>query len=95
MSRKLKTYGWVGSRLECPPAPNGNRQTREICAAHSQAELARIAGVKRPSNLWNLCETGNKEEVVKVLSEPLTVFWRPLDKRRGKDWTIAKKKRPL
>jgi len=77
--RKLKVYGWQGYRSECHPRPNGSRQTREICAATSQAKVAELAGVKRPYQLFNLCETGNAKELATALREPFQIFWHPLD----------------
>ena len=80
----LKVYRWTGARRECPRAPNGSRQTRELCAAHSKAELARIVGVKSSHSpeLWNLSETGNDGDIAIAMAEPGVVFWRPLDFRR-------------
>jgi hypothetical protein len=74
---KLRVYGWRGWRPECPAAPNGSRQTRDIVAAHSRAEAARIAGEKGPWALDCLEETGNTEEIAQALSEPGVIFWRP------------------
>lgn len=76
----LKVYGWEGMR-----APLSRNQTREIVAARSKAEVARIVGEKYPSNLFNLAETGNEGEIQKAMSEPGTVFWRPLDGERD-EW---------
>ena len=78
-SGSLLVFGWQGHRHECPPAPNGSRQTREICAAKSMAAVARAAGVKYPRQLFNLCDTGNAYECELALSSPGTVFWRPID----------------
>lgn len=87
--RKLKVYGWIGWRQECPPSANGGKQTREICAAPSMAAVARILGVKSPKSL-DMCETGNPGELTQALAEPGVVFWSPLD-RRGDErvWTRA------
>lgn len=79
MRNKLKVYGWQGWRNECPAAPNGGRQTREICAAKSGAEVARIMGVSSPARLFNFCETGNSREIEIALRSPGTVFWRPIN----------------
>ena len=88
MSLKLKVYGWQGHRQECPPAPNGNKQTREIVAAPSIAAAARAAGYSRPRQMFNLCETGNDDDVKRAMSEPGVVFWHPLDQRLGeRHWT--------
>lgn len=83
MARKLKVYGWCGYRIECKLAPNGSRQTREICAAHSIAEIKRIYGV----NPWNICETGNEKEISIAMSSPGTIFWIPLDESYRSDST--------
>jgi hypothetical protein len=81
MAKKLKVYGWIGWRRKCPPAPNGSQQTREICAASSKAAVARLLGEKDPRQIYNLCETGNEEEIAKALPKPNVVFWHPLDER--------------
>ena len=89
--RKLKVYGWTSFRHECRPAPNGSHQTREIVAAHSQAETARLSGHRRPSQMWYLCETGNANEIETAMSKPGTVFWHPLDDwSSNPTWTEAK-----
>lgn len=74
---KLKVYGWLFHRAE---AKNNSQQTREICAATSMREVGRITGQK-VSNLFNLCETGNDEELRVALAEPGIIFWRELDSR--------------
>jgi len=76
MARKLRVYVWEGVRGECP---THSPMTREIVAATSQVEAARIAGVRSPRQLFNLCETGNADELATARAEPATVFWRPLD----------------
>ena len=73
--RALKVYGWLGFRRE---TGTQHGQTREICAAHSMAEVARIVGVRSASRLHNLCETGNRRELEVALAEPGVVFWKPL-----------------
>lgn len=78
MSRKLKVYGWIRSRHDCPPAANGSRQSREIMCAPSMAAVRRACGYK-PSDTWNICETGNDVEVAVASAEPLVLFWSPLD----------------
>jgi hypothetical protein len=85
MAKKLKVYGWIGMRRECP---GHHHQTHEICAAPSMAAVARVMGVKSPRQLFNLSETGNKEDIAKALSEPYVVFWRPLDQLpRDRCWS--------
>jgi hypothetical protein len=91
MARKLKVYGWTGYRLECPPAPNGNHQTREVVAAASMAAAARAAGERSPRQM-DMCESGNDEDIAQAMSKPGVVFWRPLNKRDGSPWTEAKKR---
>ena len=70
---KLQVYGWVSFR--------GRTQSREVVAAHSLAEVARLAGYKRPSQLFNLSPTGNGPETAAAMSEPGVIFWHPLDER--------------
>ena len=85
MPRELKVYGWRSFRMECPPAPNGSRQTREIIAAHSVAEVCRLTGVRRSE----VSETGNEEEVRVAMKDPGVVFWRPLDGERDYEFVRA------
>jgi hypothetical protein len=71
--RPLQVYGWISFR--------GRTQAREIVAARSQAEVARLAGVSRPGQLFNLSDTGNAPEIAQAMAEPGAVFWHPLDER--------------
>lgn len=75
----LKVYGFTKWRAAAIPALNGNRQTRNIVAAHSIAEVMRLADMSR--NDYNLSgsETGNADEVVVAMSEPGVVFWVEFD----------------
>lgn len=77
---KLKVYGWQAHRSECKVV---HSQTREIVAATSKTEVARIVGVKSPSYLWNLGETGNTAEVAIAMADPGVVFWKPIDAPAG------------
>ncbi len=70
---EMRVYGWQGWK--------GATATREIVCARSKAAVARIAGVKSPSRLFNLTETGNAEELRVARAKPGVVFWRPLDSR--------------
>ena len=84
-SRELRVYGARSERRECPPAPNGNRQTREVIAAHSRTEAKRLAG-------WDIavsevCETGNAEELALAMAAPGVLFWTPLGERTPRTWT--------
>jgi hypothetical protein len=79
MTKQLKVYGWNGYRAECPSANNGSHQTREIVAAHSVAEVLRIAGISRREFEWNGDETGNTTETTLALTYPGTIFWKPLN----------------
>lgn len=79
----MKVYGWQGWRNECRPAKNGDHATRKICAAKSMAAVARAAGVERSTQLFNLTETGDTQEVEAALARPGVVLWRPLDDRDG------------
>ena len=89
MARKLKVYGWQGWRNEAMNERHARYQTREIMAAPSQSAVARAAGFKRASQLFNLCETGNDEELRVALAEPGVIFWRGLDDHQG-DWRKSK-----
>ena len=82
---KLKVYGWNSFRDQAP----GHSQTREIVATTSKVAAAKLAHFIRPSQMLNLCVTGNKEEIEQALSKPEAVFWRPLDK--DGPWTEAPK----
>jgi hypothetical protein len=84
--KPLKVYGWQSFQRACVPASNGSKQTRQICAASSKAEAARIAGVKSVRTLFNLTETGNAGECRAAMLQPRTVLWQPIDARqRHKD----------
>lgn len=74
----MKVYGWQYIRRECQ-----THTTREIVAAKSMAEVARIVGVKRPSQLFNLCDTGSEKEIQIAMSKPGVVFWKPIDDYNG------------
>lgn len=92
MARELKVYGWIGWRNEAKLAPNGSHQTREIVAAHSVAEVLRIAGITRSEYGYSGSETGNDEELAVALAEPGVVFWAALDasNRPGTEWRAAR-----
>lgn len=70
----MKVYGWRGHR---------GKQTREIVAARSAAEVRRITGMSRGDWEFSGCETGNDEEIALAMTKPGIVFWRELD---GTDW---------
>lgn len=69
--KKLKVYGWYGFRA---------RQTREIVAAHSVAEVLRITGPR-----WltrdEIVVTGNAHEIETAMRKPGTVFFHYNDDR--------------
>jgi hypothetical protein len=48
-------------------------------AARSKAEVARAFGVNTPSQLFNLSDTGNAEEITQAMTAPGVIFYRPLD----------------
>lgn len=81
---KLKVYGWQGFRRECPGA---HSQTREIVAARSQTEAARLAGTT-VARMFNLSETGNPREVEIAMATPGVIFWTPISGQR-KEYTAA------
>ena len=77
----VKVYGYTAW------APYGNnRQGRHIVAAKSVSEVLRITGLTRYqfNNLG--FETGNEEEILQAMSEPGTVFVRPLDAMGNVPW---------
>lgn len=85
MPKELKVWG-VGRdwRRDCPRAANGTQQTREVVAARSMAEAARLLKVS-PSRLKNFgSPTGNPEEIRIAMSKPGTVFWIPSMERIGR-----------
>jgi len=87
MPRELKVYGWIGMR---PSSEQENwrefgSQARYIVAAHSVAEVCRLANITRSAYNWTGRETGNNDEVATAMTEPGTVFYRKLDLREG-DW---------
>jgi len=89
---RWKVYGFIGHtrkhiRVQFPETPTHIRQTREIVAAKSMAEVGRIVG-ESPRNLTNLSESGNPAEIEIATSAPGVLFWRPLDDRSGK-WAQA------
>ena len=89
--KPLIVYGWLGYRIDCPPALNGSRQTREIMAARSISEVNRATGLSR-NYLSNYAgETGNANEIEVAMSEPGVVFWKPLDYRPEGGWTRAER----
>lgn len=84
---KLKVYGWGGYTPDPP-----YQQARMIVAAKSQAEVARIAGVKRPAQLWNLTETQNDLAIATAMAEPGTVFYRDINDYDGPYTRLESKK---
>ncbi len=79
MPSKLKVYGYLTFRQECPVAPNGSKQTREIVAATSKKAVKLLIGDKAP--LSEITETGNAVEIAAAMSRPGTIFWTPVDSR--------------
>jgi hypothetical protein len=77
--RRLKVYGWLGMRSEAVTERNHHGQTREIVAAHSLAEVARITGLSRYTLSSYGGETGNKQEIELAMSKPGTMFWKPVN----------------
>lgn len=76
MASKLKVYGWTGYKIS-----PGSRQSRNIIAATSVAEVLRLAGIKRSEWAWSGGVTANPEDVRQAMSRPGVMFWRPLDDR--------------
>lgn len=74
---RLKVYAWQSFRAECPPAPNGNRQTREIVATTSKAKAA--ARAQWGITVRDVEETWNAAEIERATREPGRVFWCPIN----------------
>ena len=89
MSRSLRVFGYMSQRSESRPAPNGGRQTREIMAAHSVAEVLRTRGLARAEFDRFGSETGNPIEIALAMSQPGVIFWRRLDDYREAEWHAA------
>lgn len=81
MPRPLKVYGVMNFRQECPVSPNRGRQTRDVVAARSIAEAARLIGVSDRFMRVYGSETGNDVEVEICMADPGVVFWRPINDR--------------
>lgn len=87
----LKVYGWIAIRRDLKPVhDHWQPQSRDICAAHSKAECARIAGVRGPWQLWNLAETGNPEEVALAMAKPGVIFYRAAGWFKPGGWKQAR-----
>lgn len=69
----------------------GSEQTYAVVAARSQAAAARAAGVKRPTQLWNLTVSANADEIRQALTDPGTVFHRPINARGPGQWRTERK----
>lgn len=78
--RTLTVYGWTGYRE--------GAQTREIVAACSKAEVARLAGYARPTQMQSLEATANEGEMLQALGEAGTIYHRPLH-AHGAPWRSA------
>ncbi len=78
MARKLKVYAWQdycsNEERETLDLRSWITQVRAIVAAPSKAAAARAGGFDRPSQAFNLGETGNSEEIAQAMSEPGVVF---------------------
>lgn len=73
----LRVYTWQtfvrhGGEL------SGGGQVRAVAAAASQVACARLAGVKRPGQLFNLCETGHDHSIQAAMSHPGEILVRPI-----------------
>jgi hypothetical protein len=88
--RALKVYRWQSFRIECP---TNHRQTKEVVAARSKTEAARLAGFDRPSQMFNLAEACSDLEIKVAMQSPGTVYWTPIDNYNNevKDWIAAPK----
>lgn len=83
MAQTLKVYGFLISRADAIYGPNGSQQTRNVVAAHSIAEVLRLANITRTDFNWSGAVTGNLNEIAIAMTEPGVVFWVELDMRTG------------
>ncbi|QGJ96527.1 hypothetical protein SEA_BEATUSCOMEDENTI_88 [Arthrobacter phage BeatusComedenti] len=67
MAKELKVYGFQGFR--------GGKQTREIIAAYSGAEVRRRTGMSRRDWYRDAGETGNPHDRAMALAKPGSIFW--------------------
>jgi hypothetical protein len=84
--QKLKVYGWTALIRERERQQLGlqpwHRQCRAIVAATSLREVGELLGTSH-RRLFNLCETGNAQELAVALAKPRAFFAAPLDGPRG------------
>lgn len=79
MSSRLRVYGWRAARK--------GKQTREIMAAASVAEVMRRTGLTRGEWKHSGAETRNREEIAIATAQPGRLFWRPLNQLESdRDW---------
>jgi hypothetical protein len=95
MAGRLKVYSWQGYRASASRASaSGSGATREIVAAKSKADAARLAGEDHPRRMFNLHETGNDVEIQVALARPGVVHWvamsGPDDYRSSRDPSVWK-----
>lgn len=83
MGRQLKVYGGTSFHAY---KNGGYIQGRYIVAAHSVAEVLRIAGIKRSEYAWTDSETGNTEEVKLATATPGRLYFAPLYSRSVEDF---------
>lgn len=85
----FKVFGWLSHAPKDHPArehmKSWHSDLRCIVAAKSKAAAARAAGYGRPSQMFNLGETGNEEEIAAASMHPLVPLCRGLD-ARGVPW---------
>ena len=88
MSRgKLKVYSWETPTTQAETKALGDEpwqaQAVAFVAARSRAEVGRLAGVDRPSQLFNLGETGHSIDCATARARPGVVFIRSMNGRRN------------
>lgn len=96
MSRgKLKVYSWEDPTTQAETKALGDEpwqcQAYAFVAAKSRAEVARLAGVSRPTQLFNLGETGTLIECETARARPGVVFLRSMN-RGSSTITIEREK---
>jgi hypothetical protein len=92
---KLKVYSWEDPTSQAETKALGDEpwhcQAYAFTAATSRAEVARLAGVSRPSQLFNLGETGNTIECETARARPGVVFLRSMN--GGRNATVIEREK--
>jgi hypothetical protein len=79
--RPLHVFAWQHHRA-------GVGQTREVMAAPSKAAVARALGLRRPTQVFNLCETRNAQEIAVAHAHAGKILSRGIYARADAPWTV-------